>query len=137
MLRWNFAKQFHCFLLLFSLGLLVSMLPGSAREYGVIDTNEFMAFASACPEQTEPSQSDHCAFAQGFFLGAIGGLISADRYLSGTIRQRHGCGEFASKPIKVLFYEFRTWMSGRPEAELATDPILQFIADRYPCPTKP
>jgi hypothetical protein len=111
--------------------------PTTAQHGAVLSTNEFMTFALTCLEEAGPTQPDRCWFAQGLFLGSIGGVISADKHLNGTIRKQSGCNDFASKPIRVLFYEFRSWMHGRPDADLASDAILQFVFDRYPCPIAP
>jgi hypothetical protein len=126
---------------MFGVALLVVLsghiTPATAQRGAVLSAHEYMAYASTCNQEAESAQPDRCSFAQGFFLGSLGGVISADKHLSGTIRKNSGCNDFASKPVLALFYEFRSWMNGRPDADLASDAILQFVFERYPCPTAP
>ena len=111
--------------------------PSTAQSRAVLSTNEFLAFALTCEQGTGLAQPEGCWFAQGIFLGSIGGVISADKHLNGSIRKQSGCNDLETKPVRVLFYEFRSWVNGRPDEDLASDAILQFIFDRYPCPTAP
>jgi hypothetical protein len=118
--------------------VLLALCPNALiAQQGWITNGMFEDMAAGCRSQEQAQLLDGCRFSQGYFGGALAGIISANNELKGNLTNRMGCRGFAEKRYQELFDEFVDFLKAdsNPEARdgNVSDSVIRFLSRRYNC----